>query len=287
LNSRVRVGLIVAVVGLFLITVGIFLAARFLNLGLGGFTQTPVIPTPVPVTTIQVVFATKDVAAGTVLTENDIKLSDVPPEFAPRNTMASLDKAVGKISKVDLTKGEMVLSSSLADPTGSAYDISYILDDRHVLMALPATDLMSSKAIIKRGDIVDIMVTIQENLEPATTGQTQDQTNAQPDAGIQQVTFTVSQKLNITAMVADVIKQDPNATDANADTAPAPTRDQIKVQMYLLALDPQDALVIKYLKDKGGIFEFVIRSPTSTANFEITPVTSKFIKELYGLELLP
>jgi pilus assembly protein CpaB len=143
-------------------------------------------------------------------------------------------------------------------------------------MALPATDLMSREAIIKRGDIVDILVSYPETLNPVGGTET--------DAAPQQVTFTAFQRLDITALVVDIV-QDQNASQQ--DNAAAPTREQTAVQAYLVALDPQDALVLKYLKDIGGTFDFVLRAPTSSGQFDLTPVTAKFIKELYGLELLP
>jgi pilus assembly protein CpaB len=58
------------------------------------------------------------------------------------------------------------------------------------------------------------------------------------------------------------------------------------VRAYLLALNPQDALVLKHLKDNGGVFDLVLRSPTSTQSFDLTPVTQEYIVELYGLEIL-
>ena len=231
-----------------------------------------------------IAFAANDVSAGTVLTASDVTLAEIPIQFAPRDTIASLDNAIGRISKTDLFSGEMILEHNLANPTGQAFDIAYVLDEKHVLMALPATDLMSRESIIKRGDIVDILVSINESLtpvgqEPATTAGTS------AEQGSQQVTFTAFQKLDITAIVIDVIQ-----TDNNSITAPANaglTRKQVVVQAYLIALDPQDALVLKYLKDAGAVFDFVLRAPTSSGQFQLTPVTAQFIKELYGLELLP
>lgn len=284
MNPRFRTGLIIAIVGFSLIGLGIFGAIRFLNLDITG-SAAKIPPTPIAETKISIVFAANDIAAGTVIAEKDVKLSEIPVQFAPEETMDKLDNVVGKISKTDLSKGQMILEPNLADPTGSAHDVSYVLDDKHVLIAMPATDLMSQKAIIQRGDVVDILVSIQETLEPATKDNTQTSTSSEPASAPQQVTFTALQKSNITAMVVDVVKSD-KAQNTSAEGANQP-KDQVIVQAYLLAMDPQDALVIKYLKDIGANFEFVIRARTSTGQFELTPVTSKFIKELYGLELLP
>lgn len=274
MNPRARTGVLIAIAGFFLIALGIYLTIRFLNLDLG-FGVTPP-PTPVAEAKTLVAFAANDIAEGTVLTADDVTLSEIPIQFAARDAIVNLDDVVGRISKTDLVEGEMILEHSLADPTGSAYDIAYVLDEKHVLMALPATDLMSHEAIIKRGDIVDIMVSMVEKLSPVVEGE--------PQTGPQLVTFTASQKLNISAIVIDIVKNENQPAPAAGET---PRRDQIVVQAYLIALNPQDALVLKFLKDSGGIFEFVIRAPTSSGQFELTPVTSQFIKELYGLELLP
>ena len=285
MNSRVRTGLLIVIGGFFLIAVGVFFALRIIGLnGIGGIAEAP--PTPEPEIMMQAIFAARDVPMGTVLSAEDIKIADFPIKFAPKDAIKGPEEAVGRISKMDLVEGEVLLEHYLVNPTDvSAYDVAYILDDDHVLMAMPATDLMSREAIIKRGDIVDMMVSIQETLETVSPeGETGNETTPAEDEKPQQVTFTVSQRLGISAIIIDIL-QDPNAETPTED--PNPNQNQVIVQAYLIALNPQDALVVKYLKDIGGVFEFVIRAPTSTGQFDLTPVTSEFIKELYGLDLLP
>lgn len=285
MNSRVRTGLLIAIAGLFLIAVGVFAAIRFLDINIipSGISPTP---TPAAETKVKVAFAANDVAAGTVLTEQDVTLAEIPLVYAPRDTIPNLDNAVGRISKVDLFGGEMILQHNLADPTGQIYDIAYILDEAHVLMAMPATDLMSKESLIKRGDIVGILVSIEEKLAPGdqTTGATEEEAK-----NAQQVSFSAFKRLEITAIVIDIIQDEGGNTAAGATPQAnvGPRRDQVVIQAYLIALDPQSALVLKYLKDAGAIFDFVLLAPTSSGQFDLTPVTSQFIKELYGLELLP
>jgi len=283
LNSRVRTGLLIIIGGFFLLAVGVFFALRIIGLNVIGSTA-DVAPTPEPEVMMQAIFAVRDVPMGAVLSAEDVKIAEFPIKFAPKDTITSPEEVVGKISKMDLVEGELLLEHYLVDPTDvSAYDVAYILDDNHVLMAMPATDLMSREAIIKRGDIVDMMVSIEESLETINAeGKIEGETSPEETVPLQQVTFTVSQRLGISAIVIDIL-QDPNAETPQEN----PSQNQVVVQAYLIALNPQDALVVKYLKDIGGIFEFVIRAPTSTGQFDLTPVTSEFIKELYGLDLLP
>jgi hypothetical protein len=66
----------------------------------------------------------------------------------------------------------------------------------------------------------------------------------------------------------------------------APNRGS-RILAYLLALNPQDALILKYMKDTGAIFDIVLRAPTSAAKFDLTPITEEYIVEYYGLEILP
>jgi len=95
------------------------------------------------------------------------------------------------------------------------------------------------------------------------------------------------QKVGVTALVLDVFRQESNANvDPTQNSQPAP-EPETRIRAYLLALNPRDALILKHLKDTGAIFDIVLRSPTSTVQFDLTPVTEEYIIEFYGLEILP
>jgi len=84
-----------------------------------------------------------------------------------------------------------------------------------------------------------------------------------------------------------VIQQEGNASPVpTGSTQPTPPP-KTRTRAYLLALPPQDALILKHLKDTGATFDIVLRAPTSTVQFELTPVTDEYIVEYYGLEILP
>jgi hypothetical protein len=68
---------------------------------------------------------------------------------------------------------------------------------------------------------------------------------------------------------------------------PEPGRTSSSPIALLLALAPQDALVLKSLKDSGANFDLVLRSPTSTELFETVPVTDQYLIERFQLEALP
>ncbi len=108
-------------------------------------------------------------------------------------------------------------------------------------------------------------------------------------------TFPALQRVGVTAIVVDIIEKEDRAAvssaaaSVTADSTPQPTPtpepDQIVIRSYLLALNPQDALVLKHLIDAGGKFDFVLRDPTSTELFNLSPVLQEFLEDRYQLKV--
>jgi len=301
LSYRLR-GILLLLIGFALIVAGI-IAVYFLTRQAGILGNFPIQPASEvsEVVLNQAVVLTHDMKLGDVIQEQDITTAEIPTEFLPRNYIADPAEAVGKFIKADLIQGEMLLQHNLADPTNSNGDLAFILSDEHILMAVSVEDTMTREAIIKRGDIIDVFVTMTQPVDvasiPGVGGETSpiSEDTVPGDEAAENVarsfTFGAFQNLGITALVADIIVQNnqnsaaQRITDA-ADPEEDTIRQDIVVRAYLLALNPQDALVLKHLKDNGGVFDLVLRSPTSTQPFDLTPVTQEYIVELYGLEIL-
>jgi len=226
-----------------------------------------------------VVVASRDLALGTLITSEDVVTKEVPVEATPREYLSAVEDAVDKILKVDVVGGEILTPQNLANPTDVTHDIAYVLSETHVLMAFPATDLISRLAIVQRGDIVDIYATISSEIETINE-------NGETEVTTTRLTLDAMQRVDITALVADIIVNEEQVR-AEAGEDETVSRKSVNVQAYLLALDPQDALILKYLKDAGATFDLVVRAPTSTGQFNLTPVTAEYLQELYGLEILP
>ncbi len=229
----------------------------------------------------QVVVLTRDMFLGDKIAAGDVKTMEVPIDVAPRGALTNTADAIDKIIKSDLVAGEMVLQHNLADPTNTNHDLSFILADEHVLMAFPADDLISRESIIQRGDVVDIFATFKEVVQTVPNNTTVAPTSADGATALAQEpvsrTFTVDtfQKVSVTALVLET------TTDQAGNTTSS------TIKSYLLALNPQDALVLKHLKDTNAIFDIVLRAPKSTVQFDLTPVTEEYIIEYYGLQVLP
>lgn len=281
-----RTGIILAVVGIALALVGgIFVGTLFQR-----SQRTPPPPTEPPPLMEQVVVVTRDIALGSVLSESDMREIEVPLGLAPRGALTQVGEAVGRMTKQDLFGDEIVMSQHLADPTNIHRDLAFILEDDEVLMAFPVVDLMGQLEMLARGDRVDLLITMALPVSPPEE-ELPALTLATPEPEVETLTLDAMQRIEITATIVEVSssgQQGQGQPVINEEGTPVPTPtpspQQRNTVAMLLALDPQDALVLKHLKDTGAIMDFVLRSPTSNLLFELEPVTIDYLVDLYGLQ---
>ena len=290
MSRRVRIGILIAIIGVALAAAGIYVLSNIVEQSLA---PRPA-PTPLPAITEPVVMTSHGVALGTVLEARDLKVVEVPVELAPPGSLTDIEAAIGRFTKIDFSAGEVVLEHHLADPTNVTHDVAFILGNDQVMLAFPANDLMSSLSVIQRGDLVDIFVTLTQEVRIVREGP-EGVLIAEDEEETEEVdlTFDAMQRVEITALVADIVYEEqqqqvpavPIGEEGEEQPQPTPKPAEIQVQAYLLALTPQDALVLKHLKDVGATFDFVLRAPTSTEIFDLTPINSDYLMDRYELEL--
>lgn len=283
MNRRLRIGIIVAVVGIVLVLAGLLV----MNLLIQQAFQPVTPPTATPEAKVTIYVANGDLDIGLLLSADNLRPLEIPVGIAPRNAVTDPALVLDRILKVPLVDGQMMLLSNLADPTNIQHDLAFELEDDQVLMAFPAGDLLSSLNILQRGDLIDIFVTMNVNVEIRDTNTVLN--NEPPRTESRQFTFDALQKVQITALVVDVAQQEQQTTTIVEGTpapTPVPPPSAITIRSLLLALDPQDALLLKHLKDAGATFDYVLRAPTSDLNFEAQPVMPEYLRDLYQLEII-
>ncbi len=285
MSNKLKVVLII-LAGVLLIAIGVF--ASYLLIQRFQGQQAPETVQEETVKT-DVVVVTRDLFLGDTLSANDLEIASVPVEIVPRNAVTAVEEAVDKFIKTDMVQGEMLLSHNLADPTNKNKDLSFILADDHVLYAFQPGDLMTTEDMVQRGDIVDIFATITKEIEPEED-EIDPETGEPVEPETREFTLDTFQRIDITALIVDIIQQEEGGGGTEllpGQTSEGDPQQEVNIRAYLLALDPQDALILKHLQDTGANFDIVLRAPTSTIPFELTPVTEEFIVEFYGLEILP
>ncbi len=281
MSRRVRIGILIALVGIALAVGGLYTLNRIIRQSLSPLPA----PTPRPEITTKAVVATHDLPLGSVIRAGDVKLVDVPVELAPAGVISDVEQVIGRIIKVALVTGEMIMDHNLADPTNVNHDLGFVIGDNQVLMAFPAEDLMSNLSVLQRGDLIDVFVSMTVAGAAPQEGGVVAESETIPGM----VTFDAFQRTEITAIVVDIIQQSQQSTaqipsaQGTPQPQPTPKPSEVRTRAYLLALSAQDALLLKHLKDTGATFDFVLRAPTSNTLFDLQPVYSDYLIDRYEL----
>lgn len=119
-----------------------------------------IVSTPEPVEMVEVVSASQDIPAGTVITNGMLKSEAIPLKEKPFFALTKTAEAVGAIASVDITEGDVILSTTveqqhvyIADSQGLSYEIP----EGFVGLAIPAEDLEGVAGYLIPGDVVNIL----------------------------------------------------------------------------------------------------------------------------------
>jgi pilus assembly protein CpaB len=229
---------------------------------------------------VPVVTAAHLVAVRTALKADDLQITTMPVDAVPEGALRQVSDATGKVALQDLYPGEPVVEQEIVDPnlvTNNGRN-ALTLAQNQVLMAFPAEDLMTKAGVLKPGDHVDLYFSLKvpaSALASAAGGPA-----AGANAGVtaaageaSQSTFNLLQNVSISAVVAG----DASASAATGRNAPE------SPDGLLLALSPQDALVLKYVKDAGGTLDVVLRAPGAEAPENTEPVDMQYLVNRYQL----
>jgi len=205
----------------------------------------------------------------TVLSEADVEIRELPEDAIRSGAVVKIEDAVGRITLRELNEGEIILAQNLLEVTAEGapeegqVSLGEALEEDELAVALPATDLMSRFGVVMPGDKVDVLFSIN------VVGKTL--LEEVPRGGL--VALTTVQDLEILQIVAEK----PAIVEGEEEG------EQPGERLLILIADPQEAVIIKYLKDSGGVIDFALRAPTSERLFDTEPVTINYLARRYGI----
>lgn len=209
---------------------------------------------------VYVVMAARDIPEGTAVAAEAVVARPFPANFVPQGAIAAPEQAVGKYTVARVTKGQIVLSNQVST-TRRAGNLSLSVPPGKVAVALPMTDLLSANGAIRPGDRIDVLLTL--NAGVAASG------------ARSPVTQVALQNVEVLA----VGQADPETGTGAAQVTVAGQRPTPAV---MVALARQDALILKYVKDSGGVVDLALRAPEDDAPAEVDPVTIDLLVERFG-----
>jgi pilus assembly protein CpaB len=216
--------------------------------------------------------------------------------LAPPDALHDIGEAVGKLPSTPILSGQIVLRrqlealpQALQDNTGSIGDAARALPDDKVLAAFPATDLLNSTGVVQVGDHVDLLLSIPYTAPTSgqATGQGGNSGNGARGHLVSQMTLQDVTVFNVGSwQQAAGQGQIPSDTQSVSGAPTTGTHAAPGVgtgpSVITFMVSPQEALVLKFVKDSGGSVDMVLRSSSNTKQTSTDPVDSQYIIEHYG-----
>ncbi len=227
-------------------------------------------PTPTPIPTVKVVVATQNIAERTIIQANMVTLKDWPQDLVPIGALTKTQDAVGKITAAALVPGEPVLMSrvSLEEQT---VGLAPMLPPGLVAVVLALSPVSSVGGAIREGDAVDVLISTEYSLY-----------NEEGDESKPlYATFYTIQDVPVLRVAG---QGDAAATTQGGTLAPTGRATTVAAGavMVTVLVTPQDALLLKYAREKGSI-DLALRSPQFHDQVITDPVYLDYIMRRFEL----
>jgi pilus assembly protein CpaB len=201
------------------------------------------------VATLELPVAARPLLPGAVITADDVLLKSFPLDLVP---VAAITDTIGlqdQILIAPIGQGETFSTTKLAGNAEGA--ISQQIVAGHVIFAYPIADLLSQMDILTDGDHIDLLISLPVVSADGTESR--------------DVTAYTLQNIEVFKVLRPSVE---------ADQPPV---------ALLLSMLPEDAVVLKHLKDSGGTIDFVLRSIVDKESVDLPPVDREDLIARYGL----
>jgi len=221
------------------------------------------------------------VARQPIAVNSTIRVDNVVSEersVTPSGAAVQIQDVVGRVTLRDIAQGEVILMQDLTSEISGTRNLPVLLGDDKIAVALPAGDILSKWGAVAPGDHVDVLFTIDVLLESPLPSEilATDQGTIQQverDQSLDKVSVLTLQNLEVLQLIEEPAPPD------QQEGAPLPSR------ALILKIDPQDALVLKYLIDSIGKIDLALRSPTNNTLFDVESVNINYLVLRYGIRL--
>lgn len=207
--------------GLFLGLVSAVLVVVYLSRsGDDGGSVSPGAATPV-------VVASKDIAAGTRVTEEMLTIKDVSAEAVVPGVFTDTADVVDQVTRVPVVAGEQVLPSKVT-ATGAAIGdvenpaLALVIPEGQRAVSVRVDNVIAASGLIRPGDYVDVILTVQLEGSAQLTeeGETPDRIRDQIATTVIQNALVLSIDQDVATTVVPADDSDPLAGDEGAEANP-------------------------------------------------------------------
>ncbi len=122
------------------------------------------LPTPTPLSFVNVVIAVQNLPRGFRIPSNAVDLRPWPEESAPFNGITNLEDVIGKIARTEIFQEQPILTSMVTDDYQSLADVgsqaAAVLPSGLIAVSIPINRLTSVSYAIQDGDHVDVILSM-------------------------------------------------------------------------------------------------------------------------------
>jgi Flp pilus assembly protein CpaB len=229
-----------------------------------------------------VVIASNSIAGGTELRGDNLAVEE--RDVVPSGAAYSVQDVLGGTTLRDIAAGEVILMQDIQPPNylTTTRNLDVRLGTDKIAVALPADDILTNWGGVLPGDHVDLLFTFDVLLETPmteadvpTTPQGQTLLGMERDQSMDNASVLALQDLEVLWFITEPTTQ---PQDEQAATPP-------QKRAMVLKIDPQDAVVLKYLRDSIAQVDVALRGPENTTLFDTQSVNINYLALRYGIVL--
>src|SRR5439155_16949150 len=211
----------------------------------------------------KVVVSQQAIAINTRILTGAVTLADWPLQALRPDTITDTEDVIGKISTTPIVPGQMIVSGMLVDKPAAEESrggvASFVIPDAKVAVAFPIDSLSGVADALRNGDRIDLLVSFD-----MVVSQT-----ANSGAVIKRVTQTALQDI-------EILRVGSWTANAEAGTAGNPA------SMLTLLVTPQDALVLKFLRETASNVQFALRPAGNHRVVKTQPVVIEYVDQRFN-----
>ena len=284
-------------------------------------TPVPVIPTT------QLVIAAQDIPRGTIIGDDALTLGKWPDDSLPPSDLAILkpEAVLGKRARTDILRGQPVLQSmitaDLQQLVAIGAEASLFIPPEKRAVSFPIDRMSSVGYAVGSGDRVDMLITFsvidvnQEGQYPivpfnrdlvdeliaagfppevaAVKAQADIESAQRQPRLVSQLTLQNIEILHVGEWPAQGLHQRPTPTlnpeQKVAQPVPGgtPTLPPPRPTMLILLVDPQQALILEWLKESGVLIRLALRGAADNAPVSTDAVSYQYILTNFNITIPP
>jgi Flp pilus assembly protein CpaB len=229
-----------------------------------------------------VVVARNPIAVDSIIRTDNVTLAE--RDEIPSGGATEVGTVVGAIARQDIAQGEVIKMQDIrviSDTTRVRLQIG----DESLAVVLPADDILSQWGAVLRGDHVDVLFSLDIILETpmypeefVAIGQEEMIANIERDQSLDNASVLALQNLEVLDIIQE--PQPPEQAQAAEEGQVEPRRTAL-----VLKISPQDAVVLKYLRDSVAQIDVALRNADNETLFNVQPVNINYLMLRYGIVL--